>query len=96
MTTNATSYPRAALRRILKGHARKNIGKSVDALVYLDYVLFVEEYGVSFLPLQRLTTARLMQGAARKARSSGEKRMAAKDIRKVTMVRSHQSYGGAG
>jgi hypothetical protein len=37
-------YPRATLRKILKAHSRKNISRGVDSLVYLDYVLFIEEY----------------------------------------------------
>ncbi|KAK7902381.1 hypothetical protein LTR67_002026 [Exophiala xenobiotica] len=71
MASGKKSYPRATLRKILKAHSRKKVGKGVDSLVYLDYVLFIEE---------------LMQNATRKARMDGEKTIAAKDIRKATMT----------
>ncbi|KAJ9635724.1 uncharacterized protein PV06_08864 [Exophiala oligosperma] len=71
MATGKKSYPRATLRKIVKAHSRKNVSKGVDSLVFLNYVLFIEE---------------LMQNATRKARNDGEKSIAAKDIRKVTMV----------
>lgn len=41
----------------------------------------------------QLTMARLMRNASRKARASGEKRIAARDIRKVTMVSDVASSG---
>jgi predicted RNA binding protein YcfA (HicA-like mRNA interferase family) len=44
MMASGKSYPRATLRKILKAHSRKKVGKGVDSLVYLDYVLFIEEY----------------------------------------------------
>lgn len=57
--------------------------------MYLDYVLFIQEY----VPIQiysvqsnHLTPGRLMRKAAKKTRQAGEKRIAARDIRKVTMV----------
>ncbi|KAI1614812.1 hypothetical protein EDD37DRAFT_650174 [Exophiala viscosa] len=71
MASAQKNYPRATVRKIVKGHSRKNIGKGVDSLIYLNYVLFVEK---------------LMDNATRKARSEGEKNVAAKDIRKVTMT----------
>jgi hypothetical protein len=43
MKSNKPKYPRATLRKILQVHTRKNVGKDVDPLVYLDYVLFMEE-----------------------------------------------------
>ncbi|KAF7508090.1 hypothetical protein GJ744_009672 [Endocarpon pusillum] len=68
--TQNRSYPRSTVKKIIKGHSGKNVGRNVDALVYIDYVLFIQE---------------LMRNASRKARASGEKRIAARDIRKVTM-----------
>ncbi|KAL2401676.1 hypothetical protein ABEF93_007850 [Exophiala dermatitidis] len=59
------------MRRILKGHSRKTMGRGVDQLVLLDYMLFMEE---------------LLRNASRKARADGEKNIAAKNVRKVTMV----------
>ncbi|KAL6243970.1 hypothetical protein RBB50_008839 [Rhinocladiella similis] len=73
MATGKKSYPRATLRKIIKAHSRKNVSRGVDSLVYLNYVLFIED-------------SRLMQNATRKARNDGEKSIAAKDIRKVTMT----------
>ena len=64
--------------------------------VYLDYVLFIQEYA----PMQiysahsnHLTPGRLMRKAAKKTRQAGEKRIAARDIRKVTMVSSAHRRG---
>ncbi|RVX66434.1 hypothetical protein B0A52_09664 [Exophiala mesophila] len=70
MASVNTRYPRATIRKIAKGHTRKNVSRKTDPLIYLDYILFIEE---------------LMKNATRKATESGEKHIAAKDIRKVTM-----------
>lgn len=78
MTPSKRSYPRATLRKILKAHTDKNIARNVDALIYLDYVLFVQK---------------LMEHATRKAKENGEKRVQAKDIRKVT-VRTLREFKG--
>ncbi|EXJ93330.1 hypothetical protein A1O1_01722, partial [Capronia coronata CBS 617.96] len=59
------------MRKILKAHSRKKVGKGVEPLVLLNYVLFIEE---------------IIQNASRRARVDGEKLATAKDIRKVTMV----------
>ncbi|OCT45544.1 Histone-fold domain-containing protein new1 [Cladophialophora carrionii] len=71
MKAHSKSYPRARLRKIVKAHSRKRVGKTVDALVFLNFVLFIEE---------------LLSSASRKARLNGEKVIAAKDIRKATMA----------
>ena len=44
MASAQKNYPRATVRKIVKGHSRKNIGKGVDSLIYLNYVLFIEKY----------------------------------------------------
>ena len=36
-------YPRATFKRILKSNAKLRLSKNVDILVFLDYVLFMEE-----------------------------------------------------
>jgi hypothetical protein len=59
------------MRRILAGHSQKKIGKSVGPLVFISYARFVED---------------LMQQAQRKAKADGEARIAARDIRKVTLA----------
>ncbi|OAP57843.1 hypothetical protein AYL99_08581 [Fonsecaea erecta] len=71
MASSKRSYSRPMLRKILKAHSRKRVGADVDPLVYLNYILFMEE---------------LMQTATRKARSEGNKTVTAKDIRKVTLT----------
>jgi hypothetical protein len=63
-------YPRATIRKSLKAHSLKRVTRDVDAFIYLDYVLFMTE---------------LMQAAERKAREGGEKKIAARDLRRVTM-----------
>lgn len=47
MAVSSKAYPRATVRKILKGHTRKNIGKAIDSLVFLNYTLFIEQYGES-------------------------------------------------
>lgn len=89
MKSKTKKYPRATLRRIVKAHSRKNIGKGVDSLVFLNYILFIEEYANALIIWRLQLTQyslRLMQNATNKARADGEKMIAAKDIRKVTMV----------
>jgi hypothetical protein len=44
MESTTKKYPRATLRRIVKAHAGKKVGKSVDPLVFLNCTLFIEEY----------------------------------------------------
>jgi hypothetical protein len=43
MAVTSKTYPRATVRKILKGHTRKNVGKATDSLVFLDYAVFIEE-----------------------------------------------------
>ncbi|OAL36535.1 hypothetical protein AYO20_04151 [Fonsecaea nubica] len=71
MTSSDRGYSRPTLRKILKAHSRKRVATEVDPLVYLNYILFIEE---------------LMQTATRKALSDNNKNVTAKDIRKATMV----------
>ncbi|OQV08786.1 hypothetical protein CLAIMM_13008 [Cladophialophora immunda] len=71
MTSTRRSYSRPTLRKILKAHSKKKVGTDVDPLVYLNYILFIDE---------------LMQTATRKARLENNKTVTAKDIRKVTIT----------
>ncbi|RMZ75124.1 hypothetical protein DV737_g5458, partial [Chaetothyriales sp. CBS 132003] len=57
--------------RIVKGHSEKTMTKGADALVYLDYVLFIQE---------------LMQHAERKSKENDEKTVPAREIRKATLT----------
>ncbi|EEH21291.2 hypothetical protein PABG_03522 [Paracoccidioides brasiliensis Pb03] len=61
-------YPRATVKRIVKAHTKRNISKNADVLIFLDYMLFMEE---------------LMREASIRSRRSGEKAISAKNIRKV-------------
>lgn len=70
MAATKKAFPRATLRKILKAHTNKNISRDVDTLVYLDFVLFVQS---------------LMTASVKRAKKAGEKRLAAKDIRMLTM-----------
>ncbi|KAK5936956.1 hypothetical protein PMZ80_010705 [Knufia obscura] len=70
MAPTKRAYPRATLRKILKAHTNKNISRHTDALIYLDYILFIQK---------------LMDNATRKAKEVGEKKVLAKDVRKVTL-----------
>jgi histone H3/H4 len=78
MATVPKKLPRATLRKILKAHTNKNIFRDVDALVYLDYVLFIQW---------------LLAASVKRAKKAGEKRVAAKDIRMLT-VKSLKAFKG--
>ncbi|PGG98125.1 hypothetical protein GX51_06974 [Blastomyces parvus] len=62
-------YPRATVKRIVKAHSRRNISKNADILIFLDYMLFIQE---------------LMREASIRSRRGGEKVLSARSIRKVT------------
>lgn len=78
MAATKKSYPRATIRKIVRAHSDKNVARDLDALLYLDYILFMQ---------------RLMENATRKAKEAGEKKLQAKDIRKVTMTTLRQFKG---
>ena len=78
MASSKRTYPRATVRKILKAHTNKNISHHTDALVYLDFVLFMQT---------------LMDNAVCKAKETGEKRLQAKDIRKITISTLRQFKG---
>ncbi|RMZ91194.1 hypothetical protein DV736_g1581, partial [Chaetothyriales sp. CBS 134916] len=71
MPAQPRCYPRANVRKIIKGHSQKTISKGADALIYLDYVLFIQE---------------LMQHAERKSKENDEKIVHAREIRKATLT----------
>ncbi|PGH15486.1 hypothetical protein AJ80_05503 [Polytolypa hystricis UAMH7299] len=62
-------YPRATVKRIVKAHSRRSISKNADILVFLDYMLFLQE---------------LMREASISSKKSGEKGISGKSVRKVT------------
>ncbi|KAL1971676.1 hypothetical protein VTN31DRAFT_2297 [Thermomyces dupontii] len=62
-------YPRGTVKRIVKAHAGRNVSKNADVLIFLDYMLFMQE---------------LMREASIQARKSGERHISARSVRKVT------------
>ena len=69
MTPNP--YPRTTLKRTLKAHSNRPVSKNVDILVYLDYILFVQQ---------------LMKAASVHAREGGKNggTVTAADVGRVT------------
>ncbi|KAF1926518.1 uncharacterized protein M421DRAFT_6802 [Didymella exigua CBS 183.55] len=63
-----TLYPRATLKKIVKAHANRPLSRNVDILIYLNYMLFVQE---------------LMREAGIRAKMAGERGVSAKGIRRV-------------
>ncbi|EDN03522.1 hypothetical protein I7I51_08635 [Histoplasma capsulatum] len=69
MVVTPKLYPRATVKRIVKAHSKRNISKNADILIFLDYMLFMQE---------------LMREASIRARRGGEKVISARSVRKVT------------
>ncbi|KAF3034879.1 hypothetical protein E8E12_003119 [Didymella heteroderae] len=63
-----TLYPRGTLKKIVKAHANRPLSKNVDILIYLNYILFMQE---------------LVQEAGIRAKQAGERGVSAKSIRRV-------------
>ena len=78
MASMKRAYPRTTLRKIVKAHTNKNASRHTDALIYLDYILFMQQ---------------LMDNSIGKAKESGETRLQAKDIRKATLSTLRQFKG---
>ncbi|EEQ32515.1 conserved hypothetical protein [Microsporum canis CBS 113480] len=66
-------YPRATVKRIVKAHTRKALSRNADILIFLDYMLFMQE---------------LMREASIQCRKRGDKGVSARAIRQVTEVSS--------
>ncbi|KAF8246640.1 hypothetical protein K440DRAFT_630799 [Wilcoxina mikolae CBS 423.85] len=64
----SSPYPRTVLKRTIKAHTSLNVSKNVDILLYLDYVLFMQE---------------LMREASIKARQRGSASISPGDVKKV-------------
>ncbi|KAI2722390.1 transcriptional regulator family: Histone-like TF [Penicillium roqueforti] len=65
-------YPRGTVKRIVKAHSNRSVSKNADILIFLDYMLFMQE---------------LMREASIQSRKSDEKNISANTVRKVTEVR---------
>ncbi|KAJ5221116.1 transcriptional regulator family: Histone-like TF [Penicillium citrinum] len=74
MAATQKLYPRGTVKRIVKAHSNRSVSKNADILIFLDYMLFMQE-------LMRETTIR--------SRKSGDKNISANAVRKVTEV-SHE------
>ncbi|KAF5017066.1 hypothetical protein F66182_11061 [Fusarium sp. NRRL 66182] len=71
MVATQKLYPRGTVKRIVKAHAGRSISKNADVLIFLDYMLFMQE---------------LMREASIRSRRAGEKGISARNIRRVTEV----------
>ncbi|KAJ5855908.1 transcriptional regulator family: Histone-like TF [Penicillium soppii] len=69
MAATQKLYPRGTVKRIVKAHSNRSVSKNADILIFLDYMLFVQE---------------LMREASIRSRKSGEKNISANTVRKVT------------
>ncbi|KAL4952853.1 hypothetical protein BDW69DRAFT_166735 [Aspergillus filifer] len=69
MAATQKLYPRATVKRIVKAHANRSLSKNADILIFLDYMLFMQE---------------LMREASIRSRKSGEKNISPNAVRKVT------------
>ncbi|KKK24265.1 hypothetical protein ARAM_004409 [Aspergillus rambellii] len=69
MAATQKLYPRATVKRIVKAHANRSLSKNADILIFLDYMLFMQE---------------LMREASIRSRKSGEKNISPNSVRKVT------------
>ncbi|KAK0740780.1 hypothetical protein B0T18DRAFT_440307 [Schizothecium vesticola] len=62
-------YPRATVRKVVKAHSGCNVSKNVDVMIFLDYMLFMQD---------------LMKEATIEAKQGGERGVTARSINKVT------------
>ncbi|OJK03280.1 hypothetical protein ASPACDRAFT_114223 [Aspergillus aculeatus ATCC 16872] len=62
-------YPRATVKRVVKAHSNRNVSKNADILIFLDYMLFMQE---------------LMRESSIQSRKMGEKNISSNSVRKVT------------
>ncbi|KAJ5619610.1 transcriptional regulator family: Histone-like TF [Penicillium lagena] len=69
MAVTQKLYPRGTVKRIVKAHSNRNVSKNADILIFLDYMLFMQE---------------LMREASIRSRKTGEKNISANSVRKVT------------
>ncbi|KAH7348175.1 hypothetical protein BKA66DRAFT_477267 [Pyrenochaeta sp. MPI-SDFR-AT-0127] len=73
-----TLYPRGTVKKIIKAHSNRQLSKNVDILIYLNYVLFMQE---------------LVNEAAIKSKQSGDRGISARSVRKVS-ERTLRKYKG--
>ncbi|KAF2671602.1 hypothetical protein BT63DRAFT_422143 [Microthyrium microscopicum] len=64
----AAFYPRATVKRITKAHTNRPLSKNVDILIFLDYMLFMQD---------------LVREAQIYSRQRGERGISARAVRRV-------------
>ncbi|CAK39748.1 uncharacterized protein BO96DRAFT_430590 [Aspergillus niger CBS 101883] len=69
MAATQKLYPRATVKRVVKAHSNRNVSKNADILIFLDYMLFMQE---------------LMRESSIQSRKAGEKNISPNSVRKVT------------
>ncbi|KAA8647492.1 uncharacterized protein ATNIH1004_006185 [Aspergillus tanneri] len=69
MAATQKLYPRGTVKRIVKAHSNRSVSKNTDILVFLDYMLFMQE---------------LMRESSIRSRKAGEKHISPNSVRKVT------------
>ncbi|RAH44248.1 uncharacterized protein BO95DRAFT_416865 [Aspergillus brunneoviolaceus CBS 621.78] len=69
MAATQKLYPRATVKRVVKAHSNRNVSKNADVLIFLDYMLFMQE---------------LMRESSIQSRKVGEKNISPNSVRKVT------------
>ncbi|PWW74860.1 hypothetical protein C7212DRAFT_326575 [Tuber magnatum] len=76
-----TPYPRSNLKRIVKAHSNLRISKNADVMIYLDYVLFMQQ-------LIHEANVHARAGANGTVTGVGKKKVGitARDVRKVSQV----------
>ncbi|KAK4246971.1 hypothetical protein P885DRAFT_39142 [Corynascus similis CBS 632.67] len=62
-------YPRATVKKIVKAHSNCNVSKNADVMMFLDYMLFLQN---------------LIKEATIEAKQGGERGITARSVRKVT------------
>ncbi|RAK92146.1 hypothetical protein BO79DRAFT_166960 [Aspergillus costaricaensis CBS 115574] len=69
MAATQKLYPRATVKRVVKAHSNRSVSKNADILIFLDYMLFMQE---------------LMRESSIQSRKVGEKNISPNSVRKVT------------
>ncbi|KAK4662594.1 hypothetical protein QC763_604860 [Podospora pseudopauciseta] len=63
-------YPRATVKKIVKAHSNCSVSKNADVMIFLDYMLFMQNS--------------LVKEASIEAKKGGEKGITARSVKKVT------------
>ncbi|KAK4640195.1 hypothetical protein QC761_604860 [Podospora bellae-mahoneyi] len=62
-------YPRATVKKIVKAHSNCSVSKNADVMIFLDYMLFMQN---------------LVKEASIEAKKGGERGITARSVKKVT------------